>query len=644
MLAFLNPVEQQVVEQGGQSQVVVIADRSRSTAPLITGIDATLQNLTSDIAQLPFVTVQNLSSKDSAAQGSTPLQDTLADVARLGQDVTGVILVTDGRITLPEADYPVPLHILKLPAPTADRWVEITSAPSFALVDKNQLMSFIVHDSTAAEVTVTLKLPEQELQQLTVPTNQEISSGFRLSHVGPAAISVSAPALPQEAITENNTAASLVNGVRETFSVLLITGSPHNGTRSLRQVLKGDAGVNLVHFSILRTMFSRDGAAREEMSLIPFPVDKLFGEQLKDFDLVVFDNFITDNLGLYDYYDDILRYVDNGGSVFVLGNDAMADQRGLMQTPLARLMPFSGVPQASDKKFMPRLTDTGERHPVTQVLSADATHWGKLGQLVQVQNPEGDVLMADDAMHPLLILNEVNKGRVAALLTSQIWLWGREAPGGPQIELLKRIAHWLMRAPSLEANQLQMTTTDKGLTLAYKGVDKVELLQVTLTRPDGQTQSVTLSTDNQFTAQFEASAQGLYTAQAGEMRAYAVVGSSQDHEWRTAPDQDKKLAAYAQKSGGRLFEITPEQLPDIIEVKSTARKAGRGWIGLAPGPKNVTILGQTPLFEDWMWLILLLSLLVATWAHESRLYRKVYFAAPLVSYLSRRANKVGPRS
>lgn len=621
-LALLQPLRQEISTQQGTSPVVIITDLSRSTASDHPTLEAMTTTMQQDLTALKGLTLHNLTTADTAAAGSTPLQDTWTDVTRLGSAVAGVILLTDGRITLPETPYPVPLHILQLPPQTTpDRRVEIIAAPAFALLDQPQQLRFIVHDKAHTRVPLTLKLPGQKRRTLEVTTGAILTLPFTLHHTGTEAISLRVPPLPQEVITANNQAAALVNGVRESVNVLLITGSPHNGTRSLRQVLKGDAGVNLVHFSILRTLDNVDRARRDEMSLIPFPVDKLFGEQLPDFDLVVLDNFINPNLSLYQYYPNIVRYVEGGGSLLVMGNPAMAGPDSIIHTPLAAILPFGGVTGLIPHDFTPRLTTKGQKHPVTQPLADQAAIWGPLGQGVAVTAPQGQVLMSDDAMHPLLILNTVGQGRVAALLTPQLWRWGREAPGGPQTDLLKRLAHWLMQAPSLEANQLHMTSAKDRLTLAYKGVDSLKTLQVTLTPPVGPAYEVTLEEATQFTAQQPAKTSGLYTARAGALQAYAVVGSGQDKEWSYPPHTHKKLSDYAARSGGRLFSVTPQHLPSVKAVTPGARTAGRGWIGLPIAEGTHRVVASTPGVAPWLWLVILLGLLVGTWVQEGCLTR-----------------------
>ena len=61
------------------------------------------------------------------------------------------------------------------------------------------------------------------------------------------------------------------------------------------------------------------------------------------------------------------------------------------------------------------------------------------------------------------------KGRVAELLSDQIWLWARGFEGGgPQAELLRRLAHWLMKEPELEAENLSAAVVDGEMVVTRR--------------------------------------------------------------------------------------------------------------------------------------------------------------------------------
>ena len=74
---------------------------------------------------------------------------------------------------------------------------------------------------------------------------------------------------------------------------------------------------------------------------------------------------------------------------------------------------------------------------------------------------------------PLLVLDREGEGRVALLASDQAWLWGRGYEGGgPQLELLRRLAHWLMKEPELEEEALSATAEGQTLTITRRSLSR----------------------------------------------------------------------------------------------------------------------------------------------------------------------------
>ena len=70
---------------------------------------------------------------------------------------------------------------------------------------------------------------------------------------------------------------------------------------------------------------------------------------------------------------------------------------------------------------------------------------------------------------PLLVLDRQGEGRVAMLASDQAWLWSRGFEGGgPQLELLRRLAHWLMQEPELEEEVLRGTGEEGGVVITRR--------------------------------------------------------------------------------------------------------------------------------------------------------------------------------
>ncbi len=93
---------------------------------------------------------------------------------------------------------------------------------------------------------------------------------------------------------------------------------------------------------------------------------------------------------------------------------------------------------------------------------------------------------------PLLVLQRQDKGRVALLLSDDTWLWARGYEGGgPQVDLLRRLAHWLMKEPDLEEEALRAKARGGDLTVERQTMADTTT-PVTVTKPSGATETLTL--------------------------------------------------------------------------------------------------------------------------------------------------------
>ncbi len=282
--------------------------------------------------------------------------------------------------------------------------------------------------------------------------------------------------LPGEVSTLNNRVAITINGVRDRLRVLLVSGEPHAGERTWRRLLKADPAVDLVHFTILRPPEKDDLTPLNELALIAFPTRELFQQKIGEFDLIILDRFQNRGILPPPYLRNIADYVRHGGALLMDVGPEFASPSSLDDTPLRDILPAHplrgpdgelGNDGVVDGAFRPAVTALGTRHPVTEGLPgwhADASpSWGSWYRRIGASDLHGSVLLSAEAgttgvgtdAAPLLLLERVEQGRVALLLSDQIWLWSRgHQGGGPQAELLRRVAHWLMRQPALEEDAL----------------------------------------------------------------------------------------------------------------------------------------------------------------------------------------------
>ncbi|MFN3278496.1 MAG: hypothetical protein ACK41Y_08860 [Paracoccus hibiscisoli] len=625
------------------SDIVVLLD-DRSSSQQLPGrpaqVDQAVAELSSQITALPGTDLRRVTLGDG--EDGTALATALsrAIAAEPEARLAGVIAVTDGRLhdapQLPQG-LPAPLHVLLTGQPDDwDRRLVIEEAPAFGLIDQEVTIRLRVEDhgtvpeaSRTGSVALRLSVDGEDEQTFAVPMNTSLTLPVILGHAGQNVVQIALDTAPGELTDRNNAAAVSINGVRDRLRVLLVSGEPHAGERTWRNLLKSDAAVDLIHFTILRPPDKFDGVPVSELSLIAFPTRELFLERIDDFDLIIFDRYSVRGILPPEYYMNIARYVEEGGAILVSAGPEMASVESLHLSPLGRILPARPTGRVIEEAFLPRLTDEGRRHPVTAGLGGpdpDAPDWGRWLRMSQV-TPTGDAQVAmtgaEDA--PLLVLDRVGEGRVALLTSDQVWLWGRGFEGGgPQLELLRRIAHWSMKEPELEEEALLADIRD-GLAVTFTRrtmQDTAGPLQVTA--PDGTVTPVPLVPDGpgRFVADWTAPEPGLYRLADGDMRRVLALGPAAPREFEETVADAPLLAPLVEASGGSVQRLS-DGIPDLRQVRAGRAASGSGlggpWIGVTPrDAATVTGLERRPLLPAWVWLALVAGLILTGWLAEGR--------------------------
>jgi hypothetical protein len=336
------------------------------------------------------------------------------------------------------------------------------------------------------------------------------------------------------------------------------------------------------------------------------------------------------------YIANIAERVRDGGALLLSVGPEFSGAASLAATPIGRILP--GVPASTnavvDGRFRPRITDLGQRHPVTEGLAGAnppgdpgvAPNWGSWYRHIDPANVQGEALMDAPDGDPLLLLNRVGKGRVALLLSDQIWLWSRgHQGGGPQAELLRRVAHWLMQEPELEENALTARVAAGRLTIERRSTDPAPPGQVTVTDPDGKTQTLNLAptTPGRATASLPAVTPGVWQASDGSRAAYAAAGAADPMEFADLRATGTLLRKLVRASGGGVHFIgtgKPDAPPDVPELQRTEPDrpaSGSSWIGLQRRHDHVvTGIASLTLLPSWVALPLMLGVLVVGWRRE----------------------------
>ncbi len=551
--------------------------------------------------------------------------------------VAGTIIISDGQVHDPPGpndsqDLGGPVHLLLSGRRgERDRRLVVINAPSYGIVGEALNLSLRVEDSEG-DAGGGGERPRLRIRQDGGPTyTRRLDVGvtrnipFRLSHGGSTVLELEIDAGPDELTLKNNRVVLIVNGIRERLRVLLVSGEPHAGERTWRNILKSDPSVDLVHFTILRPPHKQDGTPINELSLIAFPTRELFQDKLDDFDLIIFDRYRRRGVLPDIYLRNVAEYVRRGGAVLTAVGPDFATSASLFRTALGAILPSRPTGEIQEIGFRPQPTDKGRRHPVTAALTgigAKGTEpaWGRWFRQIDVTATRGDVLLRGAAGRPLLITDRVGDGRVAQLLSDQAWLWTRGFEGGgPQAELLRRMAHWLMQEPDLEEEDLRARANGNQLLIQRRSLTPASG-PVQITTPSGEVQSVTLKDNGRGVevGVLAVAEPGLYRLNDGQRQAIAAAGDINPLEYADMRTSATPLQPLLQRSSGGAFWLV-DGMPDIRRVKPGRISRGRGWLGLRKsGEYTVSGVDQTPLLPGLAVLLLFLGLTMLAWQREGR--------------------------
>jgi hypothetical protein len=563
----------------------------------------------------------------------TALSAALADVPP--ERVAGAIFLTDGRVhdipaTAAALGFRAPVHAIISGHPgERDRRVALTSTPRFGIVGQTQTVGYRVLDEGApagARVGVTVRRDGEVVARPIVTAGQPAEVNVEITHAGPNIVEIEAAGLQGELTLVNNRAAVSIDGVRDKLRVLLVSGEPHVGERTWRNLLKSDANVDLVHFTILRPPEKQDGTPINELSLIAFPTRELFQQKIKDFDLIIFDRYAQQGVLPMIYFDNIVRYVREGGAVLVAAGADYVSDGSIFQTPLESILPAEPTGKMTEQPYYAHITDAGQRHPVTRALpgsESNPPHWSRFFRVIDTNGAKGTSVLEAPGNKPVLLLDRVGQGRVALLLSDHIWLWARGYEGGgPYIDLLRRLSHWLMKEPDLEEERLRMVARGGDIVIERQTMgDAVN--PVTVTTPTGQTRTMTLSAAEPglFRATFPADTLGLWRATDGTFTALVNVGPLNPKEFAEVTSTTDTLKPIVTATNGgvwRMADLTGG-VPRVVAVRSGERYAGEDWMGLAMREVSVVRgLGLFPLFAGLSGLLILMAGIAAAWAREGR--------------------------
>lgn len=646
LLALANP---RLVEETRETRpdiALLVQDRSDSAriGPRAAQLDAARSAIEQAAARFPDLELRTVDLPEGGRQGTrlfTAIDRALADIPRAR--LAGIIALTDGQAhDIPaQPSFAAPLHLVLPGAPgETDRRIRVIEAPGYGIVGRSVELRVVVEDLGAREtggaVRLTLRRDGAPPRVESVPLGREHRITLPIERGGPSVVELTAEARPGEVSPLNNRAVVTVNGVRDRLRVLLVSGEPHSGERTWRRLLKADPNVDLVHFTILRPPEKDDLTPLNELALIAFPVRELFQVKLRDFDLIVFDRFSNRGILPPMYLRNIADYVRGGGALLLSVGPEFTGPSSLAGTPLGQVLPArpatagAGNGALAEGAFRPRVTEAGTRHPVTQGLAgANAGNaepaWGRWYRHLRAQPQSGVTVMDGPGGDPLLQLDRVGEGRVALLLSDQIWLWSRgHDGGGPQAELLRRAAHWLMKEPELEEEDLIARIEGGTLTVTRRSVEAGAPPEIAVTAPDGTvTRRVPQpSGGGQAVLALPAGLPGVWQASDGRRTAFAAAAAANPLEMADLRADAAPALPLARATGGGAHWLGTAEAPALPELRRVAAgrdATGGSWIGLRRNQDHlVTGIAALPLLPPWLALPLVLGLALVAWRREGR--------------------------
>jgi hypothetical protein len=586
-------------------------------------------------AVLPPAHIQLGSDRPGGTRLIEAMRSALVEVPP--ERLAGVILLTDGQVHDVPANLPpelggAPLHALIAGKKgERDRLIVVEQSPRFGVVGRQVTAKFRVEDPAGGTAPVIMSVGGEIVRRLDVPVGKSVELPITVGNPGANVVELEVAPGPNELTLDNNRALFTINGVRDRLRVLLISGEPYQGERAWRNLLKSDPAVDLVHFTILRTPQKDDFTPVRELSLIVFPQRELFEQKLKEFDLIIFDRYESGNLITRDYFRNIAEYVKGGGALLVSVGPVFATQRSLYRTPLGGILPAAPLGDVLETGFKPKVTEIGQRHPVTANLPqagdpGKEPEWGRWFRLVTARTEHGNSILAGADDRPLVVLDRVGQGRVAQLMSDQLWLWNRGIDGGgPQPELVRRVAHWLMKEPDLEEEALRATAVGGRIEVTRRTL-ATSFPQVTMTAPGtpptgGATGTLELRQIAPGLGQAVVNVEkpGLYRFDDGTLRTVAAVGSPDPLEFSDVRATDAKLRPLVEASNGTLLWLADQPDPDIRSVRPGRAAGGSDWVGLRRN-EGYTVAGinQTPLLPGILVALAFLMAIGSAWWREGR--------------------------
>lgn len=546
---------------------------------------------------------------DSSTQSETVIFDTMAKTLKTKSEneIAAVFLITDGQvhdINRQEQLAPylkqTPLHALITgKADEKDQKITLKMAPLYGIIGQQVTATLQVdqHGYNTKNGVLTLTKDDQ-IQYVPYVVGEPFTVTLDIDKSGQNVFIFELPEQEGELTTLNNKTAIIVKGIRDRLKVMLISGRPHAGGRMWRNTLKSDPSVDLVHFTILRDLDKTDPTPQDELALIPFPVRELFEVKINEFDLIIFDQYDQIELLPAYYFDNIANFVENGGGFLAAEGPSFEGEKSIFNTGLAPLIAAAPDFTITEQAFTPTLTEKGKYHPVTRPLTnIEPDALGQFYRQLNTKNVRGDVLLNGANDQALLVLDRYGKGRVAQILSDQIWLWARGwGKKSPYLSLMRNTLHWLMKEPDLEDRGLFLSAANNQINIDLRDPMHEDRIapEIEIITPNGanQTQILTESSPFNYNGLYRAEEAGLYKITAGDYTRYIMLGEPNPKEYQEMRSTEAILSPFVQKLHGKIERVDNATSMQIVQSSKKNQFASARRFFVKQG-ENFRILSST---------------------------------------------------
>ena len=590
-----------------------------------------------------------------AQDQGTRLLELLHSLAQDPGAQAGIVVFSDGisngdQKTLVEASA-LPVPVFTVGAGETEGFTDIriadVRAPQFAFRGREFKIELTIQASGLKGKVVPLYfnrgrslITSRSVTVSADPFEQKITLAFTPREIGTLAFSLDIPAQPGEQITQNNQKEFKVDVQRDKIRVLTLSGSPSWNYRFMRMAMKQDPLIELVSFVFLRTPTDTVDVPENQLSLIPFPIDDIFLEELKNFDVVVFDNFSHRAYFNPVYLEKVRDFVRNGGGLAMLGGSRSFDSGGYADSALRDVLPVELDGKGAYRtqtSVRPVLTASGKVHPITRLLPdprGNEEAWTKMPPLTslnEVRSARGETLLsAGNTGAPLLTIGRAGKGRTLTLMSDDTWRWNFIAVGNREsaqnhLKLIRQAVRWLAQEPSFEQVQIQPLPVSRpgekvGIKLRVLNNDftptRQAAVQLRVIGPDGEPTllpATAQSEEGEYSGEYTPTREGDYRVEAeaslggktlGKARTGFEVAFKYDETDDGRPRMDllKQIAA---TSKGEFFPISNfnEKSLDVIGAKLESH-----------APSQIVEQRQTRLWSTlWPFSIILVLLSIEWW-------------------------------